>query len=160
MTKRKKRNKQNKTKKCKWSKCEYVPCGKSMPQCKPNYCHEKGKLSSRNWGYCNILNLVKNKNKKKYKNLCKKQKRIFKKCKHNKTRKITKLSVDVHTLHNKMPFIWRFLKPNTRKHMIELAKMPISKINIPFSLYGDNGEIIPKKYKKLRKTLKKKYKKI
>jgi len=147
-------------KKCKWEKCKYVPCGQSMPQCKPNYCHEKGKLSSRNWGYCNILNIVKNKNKTKYKKLCKKQTKIFKKCKRNKTRKIPKLSVDIRTLHNKMPFIWRFLKPNTRKHMIELAKMPASKINIPFSLYGDNGEFIHKKHRKLRRTLKKKYRNI
>ena len=29
-------------------------------------------------------------------------------------------------LHQKMPYIWR-LKPNTRKHMIELAKKPIKK---------------------------------
>lgn len=157
MSKRKKTRKQNK---CRWKKCKYVPCGKSMPQCKPNYCHEKGKLSSRNWGYCNILDKVKNKNKTKYKQLCQKEKKIFKKCKHNKTRKITNLSVDVNMLHNKMPFIWRFLKPNTRKHMIKLAKMPVSKINIPFSLYGDNGEFIPKKYKKLRKTLRKKYRNI
>ena len=44
-------------------------------------------------------------------------------------------SVDAITLHNKMPYIWRFLRPETRKEMVRLAKLPVSKINIPGHIY-------------------------
>ena len=40
-------------------------------------------------------------------------------------------------LHNKMPYIWRFLKPKTRKLMIDLAKKPVSIINIPGHIFPD-----------------------
>ena len=58
-------------------------------------------------------------------------------------------------LHEKMPYIWRFLKPNTRKQMVRLAKRPIHELNIPFSLYGSGS--LPAKYRKRARTLKKKY---
>ena len=68
-----------------------------------------------------------------------------------------------------MPYIWRFLKPKTRKHMIELANKPIKEINIPFSLFPDNIKNMSSKKtlkmydKKTRKkvyNLRKKYKNI
>lgn len=58
-------------------------------------------------------------------------------------------------LHEKMPYIWRFLKPNTRKQMVRLAKRPIHELDIPFSLYGSGS--LPVKYRKRARTLKKKY---
>ena len=48
-----------------------------------------------------------------------------------------KHKVNAQMIHKKMPYIWRFLKPNTRKHMIELAKKPVSKIDIPFHVFQD-----------------------
>ena len=50
--------KNNITKKCRWKTCDDVPCGKSMPQCTPKYCNSsrKNSLSSKSWGYCNIIN--------------------------------------------------------------------------------------------------------
>lgn len=56
-------------------------------------------------------------------------------------------------LHQKMPYIWRFLRPSTRKQMIRLSERPVKEINIPFTLYGS----LPKKYRKKARTLKKKY---
>ena len=37
-----------------------------------------------------------------------------------------------------MPYIWRFLTPQTRKKMILLAKKPIKEINIQKFKYPDN----------------------
>ena len=101
---------------------------------------------------------------KKYKNKCKDET----KCKMIKTLK-QKHSVDAVVLHNKMPYIWRFLKPNTRKHMIELANKNVKEINIPFSLYYDKirgysnkkyMKGLTKKNNKWIKSLRKKYKNI
>ena len=132
-------------KRCKWDKCDYVPCGMSMPHCPPQYCHTKRKnASSRNWGHCNMLFLS---DKPIHKKKCGKELERFKSCKKNKTSKKNQISVDVLKLHDKMPYIWRFLRPTTRKHMITLANMPISKINIPGSIYGDKNKTF-KKYRK------------
>lgn len=50
-----------------------------------------------------------------------------------------------------MPYIWRHLKPNTRKYMIELSNKPIEKINITFHIFQE---------RKLYFYLKKKYRNI
>ena len=98
-----------------------------MNKCKPEYCVPG---SSSNWSLCNMSNWG---NKyKKYKKFCKNES----KCKMQKTKK-QKHKVDAQMLHKKMPYIWRHLKPHTRKHMIELAKKPISKIDIPFHVFQD-----------------------
>jgi len=54
---------------------------------------------------------------------------------------VTRNTVDARILHNKMPYIWRFLKPHTRKYMIELANKKVQEINVPYMLFPD----IPKK---------------
>lgn len=126
-----------------------------MNKCTPSY-YVPG--SSKNWHYCNMANW--GKNYKKYRSFCKDES----KCKLVKTRKI-KQSVDALTLHNKMPYIWRFLKPNTRKLMIDLAKKKVKTINIPFHIFPDQNKKTLKKTiknmskskQKLFKTLRKKY---
>ena len=143
-------------KKCKiYKSCDHVPCNSSMNKCTPSYCVPG---SSKNWAYCNMTNW--GKNYKKYRSFCKDES----KCKLVKTRKI-KQSVDALTLHNKMPYIWRFLKPNTRKLMIDLAKKKVKTINIPFHIFPDQNKKTLKKTiknmskskQKLFKTLRKKY---
>ena len=52
-----------------------------------------------------------------------------------------------------MPYIWRYLKPNTTKHIINLSKMQINEINIPFYLWSKGNN-------KTKKKLEKKYKNI
>ena len=142
----------NKT--CKnYKSCAHVPCDSAMKKCKPEYCVPG---SSSNWTLCNMSNW--GKKYKKYRKFCKNQS----KCKFQKTKK-QKNKVDALLLHNKMPYIWRFLKPTTRKHMIELAKKPIRKINIPFHIFPENKKTLKhmnKKNKKLYYSLKKKYKNI
>tara|TARA_Y100000389_G_scaffold56695_1_gene52636 strand:+ start:280 stop:603 length:324 start_codon:yes stop_codon:yes gene_type:complete len=99
---------------------------------------------------------------KKYKKTCKSEKN----CILNRTSKITKNTVNALTLHNKMPYIWRFLKPTTRKYMIELANKSKKKINIPFDIFPDNNNIyhytknMTQKNRKLFHKLRKKYKSI
>ena len=155
-----------KTIKCKTFKsCERVPSGLSMNKCKPSYCipyySSKNNYTSKNWGYCNMKNWkhISKKKYKKYKSMCKDES----KCKIIKTRK-QKNCVDALVLHNKMPYIWRFLKPNTRKHMIELANKNVKEINIPFSLFNHKvkgiSRNITKKNNKRLINLRKKYKNI
>ena len=88
--------------------------------------------------------------------------------KTKKTKK-TKNTVDALILHNKMPYIWRFLKPYTRKYMIELANKPVEEINIRGHIFPDLNKkdtikkVLNKMTKKNKKTflsLRKKYKKI
>ena len=144
----------NKT--CKiYKSCAHVPCNSGMNRCKPEYCIPG---SSSNWSLCNMSNWGKKYNK--YKKFCYNES----KCKFEKTKK-QKNKVDALLLHKKMPYIWRHLKPNTRKHMIELAKKPIKKINIPFHVFQDKKnrktlKRMNKKEKKLYFSLKKKYKNI
>ena len=106
--------------------CDHVPCGATMNKCTPSYCYPNG---SKNWNYCNMSNWKPNRYKM-YKSTCSDES----KCVLTKTKKFNN-SVDALTLHNKMPYIWRFLKPQTRKNMIQLAKKPIKHINIPFSIF-------------------------
>ena len=121
-------NKKNKQPKCnKYKSCNHVPCNSTMNECTPSYCVPG---SSRNWGYCNMANW--GPGYEKYKKMCKSERY----CKLVKTKK-TKNTVDALTLHNKMPYIWRFLKPKTRKYMIELANKKVKKINIPFHIFPD-----------------------
>jgi len=106
--------------------CDHVPCGATMNKCTPSYCYPNG---SKNWNYCNMSNW-KPRRYKKYKSTCSDES----KCILKKTKKFNN-SVDALTLHNKMPYIWRFLKPQTRKHMVQLAKKPVKVINIPFTIF-------------------------
>lgn len=126
--KSKKSNNSNNSKKCFiYKSCDHVPCNSTMNKCKPSYCVPG---SSRNWSLCNMANwgpLY-----EKYKHTC----RDESKCILKNTKK-TKHTVDANTLHNKMPYIWRFLKPKTRKLMIELANKHVDKINIPFHIFPD-----------------------
>lgn len=114
-----------------YKSCEHVPCGATMNSCFPSYC-VKG--SSRNWGVCNMVNW--GKGYEMYKPRCRDESKCV-----MKNTPITKNTVDARVLHNKMPYIWRFLKPQTRKHMIELANKKVEEINVPYMLFPD----IPKK---------------
>ena len=120
--------------------CDYVPCGESLNRCRPSYCFPK---SSRNWTTCNMSNWSKD-----TKHFSPSQRRRYaelrRTCKPEKRARVDRVkrrgrrprySVDAITLHNKMPYIWRFLRRDTRKRMIQLAKQPVSKINIPGHLY-------------------------
>ena len=116
-----------------YKSCDHVPCGTSMNKCTPSYCLPNFKynnITSRNWDYCNMANW--GPGYEKYKKTCKSENN----CKLMKTKK-TNNTVDALTLHNKMPYIWRFLKPKTRKYMIELANKKVEKINIPFHIFPD-----------------------
>ena len=137
----------------KYKSCKNVPCNSAMNRCKPSYCAPG---SSRNWNYCNMSKW--GKKHRKYKKKCKSEKN----CILNRTSKITKNTVNALTLHNKMPYIWRFLKPTTRKYMIELANKSKKKINIPFHIFPDNYNTknMTYKNKQLFLSLRKKYKKI
>ena len=122
-----------------------------MNKCTPSYCVPG---SSRNWDYCNMANW--GPNYEKYKKTCKSENN----CKLVKTKK-TKNSVDALTLHNKMPYIWRFLKPKTRKYMIELPNKEVKKINIPFHIFPDlkinNRENLYKIVKNMTKKIEKNF---
>ena len=150
--------KNNITKKCRWKTCDDVPCGKSMPQCTPKYCNSsrKNSLSSKSWGYCNIIN---NKTRKtKYMiDKCKEEMERFKSCKMAKSRSKDEIDVDINRLHNAMPYIWRFLRKGTRKEMVRLANLSPKELNIPFSLYSEKKPVQKnrlKRYKKLKKIYK------
>ena len=56
----------------------------------------------------------------------------------------------------------RFLKPKTRKHMIELANKSVKDINIPFHVFPDKSSLysLDKKTRKQMKKLREKYKNI
>ena len=135
-----------------YKSCDNVPCGKTMNRCKPSYCYP---YSSRNWSKCNMANLKSN-NKTRNTKICKNES----KCRLNKTNKKPRYSVSARTLHNKMPYIWRFLKPQTRKHMIELAQKPINKINIPAHVFDQPISKLPRNIRQKYKTYRKKYKTI
>ena len=159
----------NKT--CKiYKNCNKVPPGKSMNNCRPRYVsphfNQKSTASANNWGFCNMKNWNPKKSikYKYYQQYCINQNN----CSLVKKSKNTN-SVDALQLHNKMPYIWRFLKPKTRKHMIELANKPVKQINLPFSLFPDTiknkspSQTLKMYDKKTRKkiyTLRKKYKNI
>ena len=167
-TKKQKNYRKKRYKSCKkYKSCKVVPCGETIPHCPPYYCHKKNKGSSKNWHYCNMIHHFLDKNTPRYKKYVKKygkkcntEKKKYKSCKLKKTKKIP-LQVDVKVLHKKMPYIWRFLRPSTRKNMIKLAKLPISKLNIKGSIFDDTigkNKTKNKKLLKYFKTLKRKYK--
>jgi hypothetical protein len=114
------RKRQNKKRvQCKkYKTCEEVPCGEMMNRCKPSYCIN----GSKNWGLCNM----KNWGHRHLQRYCKSET----KCKMTNPKRVTKYQVDAEMLHNKMPYIWRFLDRKTRKKMIHLAQQPLYKINI------------------------------
>ena len=156
------KTKKNQLSKCNiYKSCEHVPCNATMNSCRPSYCVPG---SSRNWSHCNMSNW--GIGYEKYKITCKDET----KCKMQKTKK-TQNTVDALVLHNKMPYIWRFLKPQTRKLMIELANKPLKKINISFHVFPDlnkkngmnarkMGKNMTQKNRKLFHKLRKKYKNI
>ena len=117
----------NKTKKCN-VKCKDIKCGNSLNKCAPVYCYPGG---SKSWTKCNMKNW--GGKYKKYKKYCKKDG-----CPKKTNKKNKKYQVLAKTLHKKMPYIWRFLTPTTRKKMILLAKKPIKEINIQKFKYPDN----------------------
>ena len=151
----------NKISTCKiYKSCEHVPCGATMNKCTPSYCVPG---SSRNWSFCNMANW--GYGYERHRSTCNDES----KCKMSKNNIKTKNTVDALLLHHKMPYIWRFLKPKTRKYMIELANMPIDKINIGFHVFPDLhknttiNKMIKNMTKKNRKhfiNLRKKYKNI
>lgn len=100
--------------------CEEVPCGEMMNRCRPSYCIS----GSKNWGSCNMKNWGNG-----YRHL-EKYCRSEKKCTLKKPKSIVKYQVDAEVLHNKMPYIWRFLDRKTRRKIISLAQQPLNKINI------------------------------
>jgi hypothetical protein len=137
--------------------CDHVPCGSTMNKCYPSYCPD----GSKNWSHCNMSNW--GIFFEKYKYTCKDES----KCKLMKNTKKEKNSVDALLMHSKMPYIWRFLKPNTRKNIIELANKKLNYINIPFMLYPSlkkhetikkHTKSMPKHKRKLFYSLRKKYK--
>ena len=55
-----------------------------------------------------------------------------------------------------MPYIWCFLKPKTRKFMIELANKKVKKINIPFHIFPDLKNYKRENTSKITKNMTKK----
>lgn len=115
-----------------WNKCENVPCGKVMDNCRPEYCIDvktNNMANSKNWGNCNMEYISPKKYKGRYTRKCNDERRS----RPSKTRmmKTTRkpFSVDAEELHSKMPYIWRHLDGKTRKRMITLAKKPMSWLN-------------------------------
>jgi len=115
----------------KYKSCDHVPCGSSPithKRCKPKYCYDKGEGSSKHWSSCNMKNWFA-KHSPRYihqSSFCKpKPVKIV----MSKKKSINPYQVDVHTLHNKMPYIWRFLSPRVQKKMIVLANIPKKYIN-------------------------------
>lgn len=139
-----------KTRCIKYRSCKHVPRGKCMNKCLPSYTFPE---SSRNWCKCNMSNW--GKKYKEYRRFCKPENN----CTLKKT-KITKNTVDARILHSKMPYIWRFLKPNTRKQMIKLANKPVKKINIPFHIYPGRNLQSSKNIKKVTKNMTQKNKRL
>ena len=116
--------------------CDTVPCrgikgvnSVYMNHCRPMYCHSDGSefVGSKNWTKCNMANWGP-KHRRKYGRFC--QQKNIKACAKTLKTPAPKYQVDVLELHNKMPYIWRFLDNKTRKKMIILAKCPVSEINV------------------------------
>ena len=116
--------------------CEHVPCrgikgvkSRYMNHCRPMYCHSDGSefVGSKNWTKCNMANWSP-KHRRKYGRFC--QQSNVRACDKTLHTVAPKYQVDVMELHNKMPYIWRFLDNKTRKKMIILAKCPVSEINV------------------------------
>lgn len=164
-SKRTKRNKRNKrSKRIKRTRrrddeCAYVPCGSSMNKCSPSYCYPE---SSRNWTLCNMSNWRKDRRnfskhgRRRYSKLrlhCRKDKSTTTKMRGRKRRR-PRHTVDAVTLHNKMPYIWRHLRPRTRKQMIRLANAPKERINIPGHIFAPSGKKNDPQFAALRRKYK------
>lgn len=119
-------------------KCSNMDCGSTDQKCRPEYCSNNKNGASKSWGYCNRLH---------------NPKWIQARCINHRKKTKQTISVDAELLHKKMPYIWRFLKPKTRRTMIELAKQPTHKINVPFMVFTKDKHPT-KKIKKLRKKYK------
>ena len=123
--------------------CDYVRCGSPhLNRCRPSYAWP---CSSMNWHYCNMSNWSKDK-----RNFNARQRASYAKLRGRcspqsqadlrrvgSMRSKAKHTVDAVTMHQKMPYIWRFLRPQTRKRMIELARKPVTEINIPGHIFDD-----------------------
>lgn len=137
-----------------YKSCDHVPCGMAPSthnRCKPKYCYSEKKRigSSKNWSSCNMKNwFAKGTPRHTYQSsFCKKPKNV-----KVKKSKVEKYQVDVMTLHNKMPYIWRFLSPKTQKKLIVLAKLPKRVINTyPISKnekYKKRNKLVTKQLRK------------
>jgi len=135
-------------------------CDSSDSTCRPEYCSNNDNGASKSWGYCNMLHwkhIKESPNYKRIQKLCIKDMNKYSGSKpQRKSRSKSRskpISVNAELLHHKMPYIWRFLKPKTRRKIIELAKQPVDKINVPFLVFTKNKNPT-KKIKKLRKKYK------
>jgi hypothetical protein len=127
-----------------------MDCESMVHKCRPEYCSSNKNGASKSWGYCNMLrwkHIKESPNYKLFKTRCMNTPQT----QHKKTKKT--ISVNAELLHQKMPYIWRFLKPKTRRKMIELAKQPVDKINVPFMVFTKDKHPT-KKIKQLRKKYK------
>ena len=159
-SKRSKRSKRRKkTTKRRGDDCEYIPCGSSMNKCRPSYCYPE---SSRNWTLCNMSNWSKDwrnfskHSRRRYSKLrrhCQKEKSTTTKMQGRKERR-PRHTVDAITLHNKMPYIWRHLRPGTRKQMIRLANAPKDRIDIPGHIFAPSGKKNEPQFAALRRKYK------
>jgi hypothetical protein len=127
--KSKKYRKKNKT--CKiYRSCDHVPCQEAMIGCRPKYC-SKG---SKSWKSCNMANWKPHETGgvsfEHLRERCTKEYAPTSNCRMSKRTKISTDQVDALELHNKMPYIWRFLDNKTRRKMVRLARKPVSEINI------------------------------
>ena len=116
-------------------KCANMNCEQVNRKCRPEYCSDDKNGASKSWGYCNMLHwkhIELSPNYTKIKQNCLKEPKYKT---HNTKKNKRTISVDAEMLHHKMPYIWRFLKPTTRRKMIELAKKEVDEINIPFMVF-------------------------
>jgi len=152
----------------KYKSCKHTPCGTQLSthsNCKPSYCIKKTKNKykgeSKNWGSCNMKNWYAKGTRRHfyYNSKCDEPYKI----KKSKKNKIEKYQVDALELHNKMPYIWRYLSPATKRKMILIAQLPVNKINTwPQNTRSKSKKIknkTQKKYIKLDNDIKKLLKK-
>lgn len=117
----------------KYKSCDHVPCGMSPithNRCKPKYCYSKKTHgSSKHWSSCNMKNwFAKGTPRYTYQSSYCKKRPTNGVIRMASTKK-EKYQVDVMVLHNKMPYIWRFLPPKVQKRMVVLAQLPKRVIN-------------------------------
>lgn len=137
-------------------KCSNMNCEQVDYKCRPEYCSNNKDGASKSWGYCNMLhwkNIKNSPNYHRFIQLCLKDRKENNQTKKYIRKKKHTISVNAELLHHKMPYIWRFLKPKTRRKMIELAKEPLQKINIPFMVFTKKRKT-SKEIQKLRKKFK------
>lgn len=106
--------------------CINTPCGaapRSAHRCRPAYCHPG---ESKNWSACNMKNW--------HRRGSRKYRALARMCgpgygKGPSSRRRPRLQVDAMELHRKMPYIWRFMTPRTKKRIMTLGKMSTRRIN-------------------------------